>query len=366
MLSGSITLLIGPTFAGKTTELIRHLNRYRVMRQKVCLILHESDKDNITKFSFLGSNQIIKSSFLVENITNKIVIDADVIAIDNLHFFKDTLHVIPFLANKLNKIIVCAGLDNDFNRNMYENVLQLVPKAENVEKLTAFCSVELNGNAGIFSKKIGDKYTALSRKSYLEKPTGYLHVITGPMFSGKTTELIRIAKQYQSINKKILSINYSKDTRYDEEAKIFSHDKQKFETTLALDDLSNIPIEDSEVVIIDEIQFFKNSFSVIKSLVEDHNKIVILSGLDGDYLQNPFGDICRLIAFADKLTRLTAICRLGDNYPNASFSKRIVKSDLTEFIGSDDAYMAVSRQIYNLSETEFLEKLRGNSNIQLE
>lgn len=357
MKSGNITLLIGPCYAGKTTELIRQINRHHVMKKTICLILSKEKDDK--KFNFIKS-QILYLDLIEEALTNQIFLEADIIAIDDLHFFSDSLKIIPQIADKFNKKVICAGLDNNSNRECYTNVIELIPRCEYVQKLTA---LDLDLSPAIFSKKDENgEFRAVSRKSFLDvSNTGHLHVITGPMFSGKTTELIRIAKKYQSINKKILAINYSKDTRYDSEANIFSHDKQKFESNLSLDNLetliSNPLIIKSDVIVIDEIQFFKDSFKIIQELIEKLNKIVIVSGLDGDYLQKPFGDICKLAAFSDNFTRLNAICNLSDDYPDASFTRRIVNSDKTEFIGSDDSYVAVSRFMYNLPTEIFLEIL---------
>lgn len=367
MKSGNITLLIGPCYAGKTTELIRQINRHKVMQKKVCLVLPLDKKENIQKFSFL-KGQVLLTSLLVDVLTNPVFEQADIIAIDDLHFFKDSLKVIPIMADKFNKKVICAGLDNDCQRNLYTNTVELVPKAEYVQKLTAFCAKEINSTPAIFSIEKDGDYIPVSRKAFLGRDAGYLHIITGPMFSGKTTELIRIAKKYQSIKKKILAVNYSKDTRYDSEANIFSHDKQKFESNLALDNLNilidNPAVLESDVILIDEIQFFRDCFPVIQKLVEDYNKIVIISGLDGDYLQQPFGDICKLIAFADKLSRLNAICKLSSDYPDASFTRRIANSDKVEFIGSDDSYIAVSRFMYNLPIEEFLLRLGKEESLE--
>ena len=365
MKSGSITLLIGPAFAEKTTELIRHINRYRVKNHKICLVIPENSKEiKNNKYDFI-QERIIVTNQITPIISNKLFQDSDVIAIDDLHLFVDCLEVLPIIANTFQKKIVCAGLDNNFNRECYENVINLIPKCEEVKKLSAFCAIQCDGSPAIYTKKLdNNEFIAVSRRSFLERDkSGFLHIITGPMFSGKTTELIRIANKYVSIHKKIVAINYSKDTRYDPDGNIFSHDKQKFKKTLALDDLDDLItnhndlIQESDVILIDEIQFFKNALKNIKLLVEEYNKIVIVSGLDGDYLQKPFGDICKLIAFSDKLTRLTAVCSLSPDYRDAPFSRRIVKSEQTEFIGADDSYIAVSRYIYNLPHNSIIEKL---------
>jgi thymidine kinase len=192
--------------------------------------------------------------------------------------------------------------------------------------------------------KSGEKYLPVSR-SFITKNRGFLHVISGSMFSGKTTELIRICKQYQSIDKKILSVNYCNDRRYDSIGNICSHNHEVFQTMLSLADLREIleysNLEEYDVIMIDEVQFLKNASQTIKILVEEQGKIVITSGLDGDYLQQPFGDVCHLIAFADKFTKLNAVCKLTKE--DASFSKRIIASESKEYIGADEAYVAASR-----------------------
>jgi len=343
---GSIILFIGPTKAGKTTELIRQYNRYNTKNDNICIILHNS----ILNQSFLKENMHILETDLIGNIIeNPIFIESDIILIDNLQLFSDC-HILNNLANKLNKKFICTALDNDINRNPYENIIELIPKCEYVYKLSALCSQLKDTTPAIFSVKINDNYYPISRKS-ITKNNGFLHVISGSMFSGKTTELIRICKQYQSIDKKILSVNYCNDKRYNKLGNICSHNQEIFQTNLSLSNLNDIllhpNLDTSDVIMIDEVQFLKNALQTIKILVEEKGKIVITSGLDGDYLQNPFGDVCKLIAFSDKFTKLNAICKITKE--DASFSKRITASTETELIGIEDYYIAASRSIYNTS-----------------
>ena len=357
MSSGNITLLIGPTKAGKTTELNRQIKLFQNKNEKICFVIPFLSNTTIDKtvdhmYSKNASSIITNSTFLESNI----------IIIDDLHFFEDADIVLPLIANKMNKKIIAASLDNDTNRTPFNNIINLIPKCEYVKKLTAFCGIYQDTiYPAIFSKEIDEKYIPVSRNAFTNKKCGFLHVITGPMFSGKTTELLRIYKKYQSINKKIMSINYEKDTRYSENSAICSHNKESISTTLSLSNLHDLlkyNLDEYNVIIIDEIQFLKNAFQTIKTLVEEMEKTVIVSGLDGDYLQKPFGDVCRLICFADELTKLNAICRLSDNFQDASFSRRIAASKETEFIGSNDAYIAVSRQLYNMPDEEFFKKIQ--------
>jgi thymidine kinase len=287
--------------------------------------------------------KIIQSNSIENIITSTLFQKSNVIIIDNLQLFADCF-ILNILANKMEKKFICAALDNDYQRIPFDNIIDIIPKCEYVYKLSALCSQLRDTTPAIFSMKSGDKYLPISRK-FITKNQGFLHVISGSMFSGKTTELIRICKQYQSIDKKILSVNYCNDRRYDAIGNICSHNHEVFQTILSLSDLKEIlsqpDLENFDVIMIDEVQFLKNALQTIKVLVEEMGKIVITSGLDGDYLQQPFGDVCHLIAFADKFTKLNAVCKLTKE--DASFSKRIVASESKEYIGADEAYVAASR-----------------------
>ena len=337
---GSITLYVGPTKAGKTTELLRLYYCHLTKEDDISIVLHNSiANDSFTK----DTMKIIQSDSIENIVTNPLFQKSNVILIDNLQLFADCF-ILNILANKMEKKFICAALDNDYQRVPYDNIIDIIPKCEYVYKLTALCSQLRDTTPAIFSIKSGDKYLPVSR-NFFTKNRGFLHVISGSMFSGKTTELIRICKQYQSIDKKILSVNYCNDRRYDEIGNICSHNQEVFQTMLSLSDLRDIlshhNLEVFDVIMIDEVQFLKNSLQTIKILVEEMGKIVITSGLDGDYLQQPFGEVCQLIAFADKFTKLNAVCKLTKE--DASFSKRIIASQSKEFIGAEEAYVAASR-----------------------
>ena len=336
----SITLYIGPTKAGKTTELLRLYYCHLTKEDDIAIILH----DSIANDSFTKEKMKVIQSNSIENIViNPLFQKSNVILIDNLQLFTDCF-ILNIIANKMDKKFICAALDNDYQRIPYDNIIDIIPKCEYVYKLSALCSQLRDTTPAIFSIKTGEKYLPVSRK-FITKNMGFLHVISGSMFSGKTTELIRICKQYQSIDKKILSVNYCNDRRYDAIGNICSHNQDVFQTILSISDLQEIldhpNLADFDVIMIDEVQFLKNALQTIKVLVEEMGKIVITSGLDGDYLQQPFGEVCQLIVFADKFTKLNAVCKLTKE--DASFSKRIIASQSKEFIGADDAYVAASR-----------------------
>ena len=347
---GRIDLICGPRYAGKTTELCRLLNRYSVMGLKSIVIKNQSLED--FKTIYLKNLSDIFDSSILSN---------DVIAIDDAHQYDNLTEIIPILADKLHKKVIVSGLDNEEEYKIYENVVNLIPHCESLNKLQAFCEEKRDGTPASFTKD----GRALSRRKLLKKKVGYLNVITGPMYCGKSTEIIRIGNKYISIGKKVLALNYSKDKRYDENGKICSHNLEKFNDTISLENLNDVfnftDLNSIDIILIDEIQFFKNAYNNIKKLVEEYHKTVIVAGLDGDFMREPFGDICKLIAYADEAKKLNAICYLGKNIQDAPFSKRLVKNDKQELIGSKGIYIACSREIYNMSDEDFIDIYEENA-----
>ena len=179
----------------------------------------------------------------------------------------------------------------------------------------------------------------------MDSNTGYLKLIIGPMFAGKSTELLRIINMYKILNKKILIINHNINKRYDQpNSSIVTHDKNKIDNCLAITSLNEISdefIELHDVIIIEELQFFEDAYINIVKMVDNFKKHFICAGLDGDFNRQPFGDVLRLIPHCDDIVKLKALCKkCGDGTP-ALFSKRIVNNDKTTLVGSNDCYEAV-------------------------
>jgi thymidine kinase len=172
---------------------------------------------------------------------------------------------------------------------------------------------------------------------------GYLELTLGPMFSGKTSHLITLYKQYKLSGMSVCVVNYSEDTRYSEHD-LVSHDGQKIECTKSLE-LKNIPL-DYNVYLVNEAQFFGDLVETVKNWVEIHKKIVHCSGLDGDYKRRPFGHILELIPLADTINKTHAICMGCRNGTPAIFTKRLIESDDIKVIGGSESYMPVCRNCY--------------------
>jgi thymidine kinase len=181
---------------------------------------------------------------------------------------------------------------------------------------------------------------------------GYLELIIGPMYSGKTSKLLDYYKKAKIMKLEVLLINHSFDNRYGENI-ISNHDLEKYEciTCKSLNDLNINDLLKYKIIIINEGQFFnKNDMNIIIELVEKYNKNVFISGLDGDYNRNKFNNnllnLLDLIPYSDKVIKLNSICGFCHKN-NAPFTKRIIDDDNQIVIGTD-IYKPVCRECYLL------------------
>ena len=174
---------------------------------------------------------------------------------------------------------------------------------------------------------------------------GRIELIIGPMYSGKSSELLKIARRYKTLNKNILLINHVSDIRYGNNV-ICTHDNEKTDC-LSLSDLNTVLTRpeylDAHVVIIEEGQFFNDLYSFSLYTANDMDKILIIAGLDGDYKQQLFGDILRLIPHAEKVLKLSALCKECGDGTLAAFTRRITSESDQTLVGGDNIYKAVCR-----------------------
>ena len=168
------------------------------------------------------------------------------------------------------------------------------------------------------------------------KNSGWIEVICGSMFSGKTEELIRRARRAQIAGQQVLVIKPSVDNRYSS-SEVVSHNETTI-PSLVVGSADEI-IEKSQnfrVVCIDEAQFFDNKLLHIVNELANNNKRVIIAGLDMDYEGKPFGQMPYLLAIAEFVTKLHAICTKSGML--ASYSQRVIDSDRQVLVGEYDAY----------------------------
>lgn len=144
---------------------------------------------------------------------------------------------------------------------------------------------------------------------YQELQKGWLEVICGPMFAGKSEELIRRVKTLSYAHQKIMAFKPAIDNRYDKTA-IASHDGDKYPSyaVKTAQDIKNLVTPDTQVVAIDEVQFFGSEVVDICEEFADKGMRVIVAGLDTDFRGEPFGPMPELLARAEFVTKLSAAC----------------------------------------------------------
>jgi thymidine kinase len=181
--------------------------------------------------------------------------------------------------------------------------------------------------------------------------SGYFKLIIGPMYAGKSTELLRVINKYKILNKNIIVINHIINNRYGS-TKLITHDKKEYNDCLILENLSYLEknykdiFTSCDVIIIEELQFFKDAYDNIVKWLDIDNKIVVAAGLDGDFMRKPFGDVLKLIPHANKVFKLNALCTKCCNGTKAEFTKRIINNNEITMVGSNDMYIAVCRKHY--------------------
>ena len=175
-----------------------------------------------------------------------------------------------------------------------------------------------------------------------------LELIVGPMFSGKSTELIRRVQRLQTIGKSLAVYNSVNDDRYGIDG-VYTHDMKSVQciTTDTLMSQLHTPIfENADYIFIDEAQFFKDLFNFVRDIVDKHGKHVIVIGLNGDSDRRPFGQINDLLPYCDDITMLKALCSQCKDGTPGIFSKRIVENSGQICVGSIETYMATCRKCF--------------------
>jgi thymidine kinase len=175
---------------------------------------------------------------------------------------------------------------------------------------------------------------------------GYLELIIGPMFSGKTTYLVSVYDKCIQNGEKVIAINYKKDMRYDP-TRLSTHDGRScpciFVDTIG-DALLLEEVQTANVLLINEGQFFPDIYDKVLPLVDIAKKRVYICGLDGDFKRERFGKLLNLIPVCDSIVKLTSNCYYCST--PAIFSHR--KSDSKEqvLIGASDMYVPLCRICY--------------------
>mmetsp|Transcript_6168 Transcript_6168/g.15824 ORF Transcript_6168/g.15824 Transcript_6168/m.15824 type:complete len:287 (+) Transcript_6168:217-1077(+) len=178
-------------------------------------------------------------------------------------------------------------------------------------------------------------------------PRGEIQLIVGPMFAGKSTEMVRRLKRYRHADLRCAVLKHNADVRYTERSAvadfISTHDTVNVMEAIQCGRLEDAwsALEHIDVVGIDEGQFFEDLVSFCEKAA-GNGKVVVVSALDGTFLREPFGEVCQLVPRCESVVKLTAVCaECGDAAP---FSRRLVSSTETTLIGGRDEYAPVCRR----------------------
>lgn len=179
---------------------------------------------------------------------------------------------------------------------------------------------------------------------------GWIEVICGSMFSGKTEELIRRLKRAQFAKQKVEIFKPAIDVRYDED-RVVSHDANEIRST-PVPSASNIPLlaDGCDVVGIDEAQFFDDEIVSVCNALANKGVRVIVAGLDMDFKGNPFGPMPNLMATAEYVTKVHAVCTRTGNLAQYSFRKS--SDDKLVLLGEVKEYEPLSRGAFYKAMTK--------------
>jgi thymidine kinase len=229
-----------------------------------------------------------------------------------------------------------------------------------------------------------DKKRNVKMASFIENTdieTGYLGLFIGPMYSGKTSKLIELYKQFRFCGVETMIINYAEDTRYSKDM-LSTHDMNMVPCIMAntLSEVANIMEHPGEttneisnskkmfwgskgteplVILINEGQFFKDIVEWVTVAVNKYKKCVYICGLDGDFKRELFGNWLDLIPLCDSVEKLHSFCSGCKRRP-ALFSHRITCEKEQKVIGSSSKYVPLCRKCY---ETENERKNKKNERV---
>lgn len=197
----------------------------------------------------------------------------------------------------------------------------------------------------------------------MKRPIGNITVICGPMYSGKTEELLRLIRRAHYGKKKVQIFKHSIDDRYDKRC-IISHTGDKIPSSLITQssELLESVLPNTDLIAIDEIQFF--DLEIVSILMELRNQgyDIVVSGLDLDFRGVPFGPVPYLLALADDITKLKAVCiKTGKD---AQYSQRLINgnparhTDPVILVAASNTYQARSKDAFEIDYIPIYEYLK--------
>ncbi len=270
----------------------------------------------------------------VEHITpemidlNNINIDKDVYIISNAEHFSDLRNFI-IKCETFNKSVIVIYTETDVT--LFEkNILPAIPLCDSISK------------------------SPTHKKNKLPQ----IVLLTGPMRGGKSQEVLRLINQCTVLKMKILCLTPKIDERSGAKIKSRNGCESPSICLEKLDELDKNVYNESEVIVIDEAQFFPDLYSFVNQCKND-NKTVFISGLDGDFNRKPFGQVLNCIPLCDTISKFRALCMIKNDGTPAIFSMLVADQTLlkegNKLVG-DSQFLSVSREEY----IRFTKKIKNN------
>jgi thymidine kinase len=305
---GRVELILGPMFAGKTTELLRRVDRAKLARRRCIVMKYGRDirysQDSVATHDH-QTHIAIPCDRLMVHLPKCLA--CDLIAVDEGQFFPDLVEFTECLTEH-GKTVIIAGLDGSFQRRPFGAILDLIAKSESILKLSAVCTV--TGSEACFSKRTVDSqeleviggaevYSAASRSAFFGKTTkGEVHLTLGPVKSGKTTELCRVLKRHQIAGRRVVLLRSpgGKEIRGAAFSVLTVEALPPFEAMAEYDTIG-----------IDEAQRFAEIAEWADEMA-NQGKLVEVSALDGNCNREPFRNIVECVSVSERLMKLDSVC----------------------------------------------------------
>ena len=256
--------------------------------------------------------------------TNSITQSTDVVIISNGQLFVNLRDFI-LTCEKEDKSVVVIFDDSDCE-NFMKNVLPAIPLCDTITK----------GGETDFTKQF-------------KKAFPKIMLCTGPMRGGKSQEVLRLRLQLEVLKINGHCLTPKTDHRSGETVSSRSGAVAKSISLETLAELDEEVYKNAEAFIIDEAQFFPDLYSFVKRCKAD-DKIVFISGLDGDFNRNPFGEVLNCIPLCDKVTKFNALCMIENDGTPAPFSMLVADPALlkkgNQLVGDSDVFFSASRKAY--------------------
>ncbi|KAL0225544.1 hypothetical protein RCL1_003456 [Eukaryota sp. TZLM3-RCL] len=352
--AGRVELCSGPVFSGKTSWLLDRLSKFSKDGLRCEIISYEKDASALQKVSLSSHKGTTYGSLTCSSLfglSGKFQ-HADVVAIDNSHFFSSVADFADSLAEQ-GKIVLITSLNSAHDFTTFPSFTELLPRVDVFTLISnAKCSCGSPGSFSRFHHKNNipsesiypgaEHYDTSCRKCHPLGGNGRLVLYVGPMFAGKTTSMINHCRKMKASGRKTVVIKFAADTRYSSSDTLVTHDGDSIKAVAVsrLSDAANY-ISDAEVIGIDEGQFYEDVD--LASEWASSGKIVLVSGLSGTFQRKAFSGFMDLVGKSDEVYLLHSRCKCGFSAP---YSKRLVQSSALQLIGGAESYAPVCRSCY--------------------